>query len=210
MSHPTSGRGAEAARNDEKILDAARRVFLADPTRPIAAVASEAGVGISALYRRYPSKEVLLRELAADGLARFNTELERALASAGDAWTIYCDCLQRVLEGRSQALAQRLAGTFTPTPALYDLSVSTGDRYAELHQRTQRAGALRPDVTTADVVLLLEMLSVIDMPGPGGGDALRRRYLTLMLQSLHASNTQPLPTPPASDGDLAARWSPST
>lgn len=209
VSHPISGRGAQAARNDEKILDAARDVFLADPHRPIAAVAAQAGVGISALYRRYPSKEVLLRELATDGLRRFNAELESALASVGDAWSIYCDCLHRVLDGRSQALAQRLAGTFTPTPSLYELSAATGDRYAELHLRTQRAGALRTDLTTADVVLLLEMLSVIDLPGPGGGDALRRRYLTLMLQSLHASNTQPLPTPPASDGDLAARWNPS-
>lgn len=66
-------------------------LFLADPNRPIAEVARRAGVGISALYRRYPSKEALLRELAADGLTRFNTELEAALMSRADPWNVYCD-----------------------------------------------------------------------------------------------------------------------
>jgi AcrR family transcriptional regulator len=42
-------RAAQAARNDQAILDAAREVFVADPTAPIAAVADRAGVGISAL-----------------------------------------------------------------------------------------------------------------------------------------------------------------
>jgi AcrR family transcriptional regulator len=57
---PLRGRRAEAARNDQRILDAAREVFVADPGAPIAAVAKRAGVGIGALYRRYASKEELL------------------------------------------------------------------------------------------------------------------------------------------------------
>ena len=50
---PMSGRQAEAARNDQRILDSARAVFVADPGAPITAVAKHAGVGISALYTRY-------------------------------------------------------------------------------------------------------------------------------------------------------------
>ena len=65
------GRWVEAARNDDLILDAARRLFVANATAPIAEVAMLAGVGVSALYRRYPSKEHLLRELARDGLTRY-------------------------------------------------------------------------------------------------------------------------------------------
>ena len=57
---PLSGRRAEAARNDQRIIDAAREVFVADSGAPIAAVAKRAGVGIGALYRRYASKEELL------------------------------------------------------------------------------------------------------------------------------------------------------
>src|SRR5580704_4810648 len=49
---PLSGRQAEAARNDRRILESARAVFVADPAAPITAVARHAGVGISALYTR--------------------------------------------------------------------------------------------------------------------------------------------------------------
>src|ERR1700749_1865333 len=118
---PLSGRRREAARNDVAILAAAQDVFMADPSAPISAVAARAGVGISALYRRYASKDDLLRELARDGLVRYVTELERALADDRDPWIAYTDCLTRILDGGSQALAQRLAGTFTPIPGLTEL-----------------------------------------------------------------------------------------
>jgi AcrR family transcriptional regulator len=204
-----SGRRAEAVRNDTRILDAAREVFLADPSAPIAAVATRAGVGISALYRRYPGKERLLQELARDGLERFRADLQAALADDRDAWTAYSECLQRVLDGRSQALAQRLAGTFAPTGDLTALAAETHSLYSRLHRRTQRAKALRADVTTADVVLVLELLSLIDMPSPRRDAALRRRYLALFLQSLRAPAPEPLPGPAAKDAELAARWRPS-
>src|ERR1700754_1550444 len=75
---PLSGRRAQAARNDAVILDAARDVFIADPSAPISAVAHKAGVGISALYRRYPSKEELLAKLCLDGLLLYNEIAEES------------------------------------------------------------------------------------------------------------------------------------
>jgi AcrR family transcriptional regulator len=207
---PLSGRRAEAARNDERILNSAREVFLADPGAPISAVAAHAGVGISALYRRYENKEHLLQALARDGLTRFKRELEIALADTGDAWTSYTECLARVLEGQSQGLAQRIAGSFSPTPELTALATETGELYTRLHRRTQRAKALRKDVTTADVVLVLELLMMVDLGGPDRAKELRRRYLALVLQSLHTSSSGPIPSvlpgPPASEAELGARW----
>ncbi len=189
-----------------EILGAAREIFLADPAAPISAVAARAKVGISALYRRYASKDDLLRELARDGLVRYITELERALADDRDPWTVYADCLTRVLDGGSQALAQRLAGTFIPTPGLSELAKRAGTLAAEVHKRAQQAGALRDDVTPADIVLLLETLSAIAVPGPDHGHAVRRRHLALMLQALRAPGSGPLPGPAPDPAELAARW----
>ncbi|MBV8216841.1 MAG: TetR/AcrR family transcriptional regulator [Solirubrobacterales bacterium] len=200
------GRRAEAARNDGRILAAARSVFLADPSAPIADVAKEAGVGISALYRRYPSKEELLRELAGDGLTRYIADLRTALADDGDPWQVYSACLHRVVDGGSQALAQRVAGTFTPTESLGRLAGEASELAIAVHARTQRAGALRPDVSPADVVLILEMISFVDLPGPDRGRALRHRYLALALQALRAPGSEPLPGAPAAAADLTARW----
>jgi AcrR family transcriptional regulator len=206
----SGGRQAEAARNDGRILDAAREVFLGDPEAPIARVAEVAGVGISALYRRYPSKGDLLRALAEDGLLRYAADLEVALASDGDAWDIYTACLQRIVDGRSQALAQRLAGTFTPTQELRELAQRAGGLADQLFDRVRRAGALREDVTEPDVTLLLEMVATVDLPGADGGDALRRRYLALLLEALRAPGRAPLPGPPADRAELVARWRPSS
>jgi AcrR family transcriptional regulator len=203
---PLSGRRREAARNDVEILDAARAVFLADPNAPIAAVAAKAGVGISALYRRYASKEDLLRELARDGLVRYSAELEHALADDRDPWAVYADCLEGILDGGSQALAQRLAGTFTPTPELTELAKHAGMLANAVHKRAQRSKVLRKDVSSGDVVLLLETLSSISLPGADGGRALRQRYLTLLLQALHAPGAEPLPGPAAREEEMAARW----
>jgi AcrR family transcriptional regulator len=205
-SPPLSGRRAEAARNDGLILDAARAVFLAHPSAPIADVAKAAGVGISALYRRYASKEALLRELARDGLTRYIADLGAALEESGDPWDVYVRCLYRIVDGQSQALAQRVAGTFKPTAELTRLAGKASDLANQLHSRTQRAGALRPDVSPADIVLVLEMISFVDLPGPDRGRDLRHRYLELLLQALRAPAIAELPGQPASEPDLSARW----
>jgi AcrR family transcriptional regulator len=209
-AHPSrlSGRRAEAQRNNGRILDAARAVFLADPEAPIAKVAVHAGVGVSALYRRYPSKEHLLRALAEDGLNRYVADLETALASDAAPWDAYTTCLERVVAGQSQALAQRLAGTFTPTPELAALAMRAIKLEETLFQRVRRSGQLREDVSQADITLLLEMLAFIALPGADGGAALRRRYLALLIQGLHAPVEARLPGRPARHADLVARWRP--
>jgi AcrR family transcriptional regulator len=203
---PLSGRRAQAARNDGRILDAAREVFLADPEAPISAVATLAGVGISALYRRFPSKQDLLRALAADGLTRYIADMEAALASDAEPWTAYIECLTNIVDGRSQALAQRLAGTFVPTPELTALAQRAGQLADTLFRRVRKSGELRDDVSAADIVLLLETVMLVELPGPDGGAALRRRYLALLLQGLHNPVEARLPGTPARQADLAARW----
>jgi AcrR family transcriptional regulator len=203
---PLAGRRAEAARNDGRIIEAARDVFLADPQAPVSVVAARAGVGISALYRRYPSKEELLRALAADGLSRYIADIEAALASDAPPWTAYVECLNRVVAGQSQALAQRLAGTFTPTPELTALAARAARLADTLFRRVRRSGELRDDVSAADIVLLLETVMLVELPGPNHGAALRRRYVALLLQALHNPVEAKLPGSPAQQADLVARW----
>jgi len=81
---PLRGRQAQAAQNDGLILQAAREVFLADPTAPISAVAERAGVGIGALYHRYAGKEDLLRTLCRNGQEIYLTEIKRAFPDSFD------------------------------------------------------------------------------------------------------------------------------
>ena len=131
------GRRAEAARNDERILEAARAVFIADPGAPISAVAAHAGVGVGALYRRYTSKEELLRRLSADGLQRFIDAAEAALADHGDPWEAFAGFMRRCVDSDTNSLTQRLAGTFTPTEELYREAGRAQGLLTALFERTR-------------------------------------------------------------------------
>jgi AcrR family transcriptional regulator len=205
-SAPLSGRRAQAARNDQLILDAAREVFVADPGAPISAVAQRAGVGISALYRRYAGKEDLLRKLCADGLERYIEAAEEALADQGDPWSVFDQFMRRVVEADTHSLTLRLAGTFEPTEELYRRSEWGEQLNVRLLERAQQAGAVRPDLAVDDLSFLFEQLASVRVPDAQRTRQLRQRYLALLLEALHASSPAPLPGPPPGWDEVRQRW----
>lgn len=206
---PMSGRKAQAARNDKTILEAARAVFIADPTAPIAAVAERAGVGISALYRRYPSKEDLLRKLCGDGLNTYISVVEQALADDGDPWEAFAQFMRNAVDAETASLTLALAGTFTPTPELFEAATRANELSVQLVERTHAAGALRPDVGNADLGLIIEQLAAIHLGDGARTKLLRQRYLTIVLDGLRAPGRSELPGPGPTDEELTVRWSPS-
>src|SRR3954447_15850076 len=149
-----SGRKAQAARNDAAILAAAQQVFIRDPEAPIAAVAQQAGVGISALSRRYPSKEELLRSLCADGLRRFVAIVEESLNGKQQPWDAFVSFLREVVDADLHSLTVQLAGTFTPTPEMHELAAHSSALAERLLRRVKAAKAIRADFQAADIPML--------------------------------------------------------
>jgi len=209
MSVMPGGRIAEAARNDTKILESARAVFVADPEAPIAAVAKHAGVGIGALYRRYSGKEALLRALCADGLRRYIEAAESALADEQDPWKAFTAFMHREVDADASSLTQRLAGTFRPTQELYAAAARAGELNVALFSRAQEAGAIRPDASVNDLGPILEQLASLQIGDAARARELRHRYLTLFLDGLRAGGGKELPVQPPTDHELQARWRPS-
>jgi AcrR family transcriptional regulator len=205
-SAPLSGRRAQAARNDERILEAAREVFIADPAAPISAVAERAGVGISALYRRYASKEDLLRKLSADGLERYIAAAEAAIADQGDPWTVFAEFMRRIVDADTHSMTLRLAGTFVPTEELYRRADGAQQLNVRLLERAQQAGAVRPDLTVDDLTFLFEQLASVRVPDEQRTRELRQRYLILMFDALQTRSTAPLPGPAPSWKEVRQRW----
>jgi AcrR family transcriptional regulator len=208
MPSQLSGRRAEAARNDERILESARAVFLADPGAPISAVAHHAGVGVGALYRRYPSKEELLRTICADGLARFIAAAEAALLDDGDPWEAFAAFMRACVDADTNSLTQRLAGTFTPTQELYREAGRAQGLLTALFDRTLTAGAIREDLVVDDVGLLLEQVAALRVGDERRTKELRQRYLALLLDAVRTGGAPPLPGPPPRWEEVAARWNP--
>jgi AcrR family transcriptional regulator len=202
------GRRGQAARNDIVILDAARQVFLVDPKAPISHVAERAGVGISALYRRYPSKEFLLCRLCHDGLRTFIAEAETA-AEEPDGWAALTGFLRRVVDADVHSLTVHLAGTFTPTAEMGDDARRAGELSARLVERARETGRLREDAVTEDLGMILECCAAIRVDDPERTAQLRRRYLALLVEGLAAGKGEELPGPPPRPGEMNGRWHPS-
>jgi len=205
---PLSGRRAQARRNDVLIRQAARDVFTVDPDAPMSAVAARAGVGISALYLRYQSKEDLLRQVAHDGLQQYLDIAEASVADEGDAWTAFVAFMERLLEAQTVAITMNLAGTFAPNEQLYVMAARSGELNEAIVARTKKLGGLRADIAIEDLSLILEQVSSIRLGSPERTRGLRRRYLALFLDGLRTAPTGTLPGPSPTAAELADRWLP--
>ncbi|MEV0587503.1 TetR/AcrR family transcriptional regulator [Nonomuraea sp. NPDC050310] len=205
-SPPMSGRKKQAARNDELILQAARTVFTTDPGAPISAVADRAGVGISALYRRYPSKDALLQKLCSDGLQLFLKAAREGLA-VDDPWEGFATFVRGVVAYDSHSLTIALAGTFPPTEDLFRDSQLAFQLSAEVFERAQQAGVLRPGLVVDDLAMVFEQLASIKLGDAERIAELRERYLTLILDALrNPPAVSPLPGPPPTAAEIGQRW----
>ena len=200
------GRKAQAARNDTAILEAARAVYAADPDAPIAAVATRAGVGISALYRRYSSKEELLRKLCGDGLKEYIAAAEAALADDGDAWKVFRRYMHRIVAADAHTLTARLARSVeASSEGLFRDATKAQDLGERVFKRAQKGGAVRADAVPEDMANVFEQLSAIRGPSAKRTAELRKRYLTLQLDGLRPrKKAQPLPGPPPRWKDRAS------
>ncbi len=205
---PLSGRRREAARNSERILRAAREVFIVDPGAPISEVAKHAGVGISALYTRYVSKEDLLRHLCSDGLRRLALLADEALADERDHWTVFAEFMRRVVAADISSLTLSLAGKFRPNPELSALAAQTNDKIQALFDRVKPV--LRADLEVLDLPPIWEQLAAISLGGRGRASELRDRYLAIMLDGLRGGAGEALPGTAPTPQEMSGRWYPAT
>ncbi|MFS0701512.1 TetR family transcriptional regulator [Cellulomonas sp. 179-A 4D5 NHS] len=191
------GRAREAAVNDSRIFDAARAVFTRDPRAPVAEVAAAAGVGKSALYRRYASKELLLRAVAEDVTRRFVTLIEEAhdaLDEGVGAGTVLLQFLTDVVDADLHAVLTATAGLFTPTPSDVRLSRAGAARGEQLVARLHAGGALRADATWNDLNDWVAAIGEVTSFAPERIAPRRRRMVAALVGGL-GSAALPLPAP---------------
>jgi AcrR family transcriptional regulator len=161
---------------------------------------------MSALYRRYPSKDALLQRLSLDTLKRYVAATEVALDDDGDPWGAFAGFMHRCLEADVGALSLRFAGNFSATDELYQLGRRARDLTQQLIDRMQAAGALRSDIVVGDLSLIFEQLQAVRAGERTRAAQLRHRYLALLLDALHAPSTSPLPGPPPTWDEISHRY----
>jgi AcrR family transcriptional regulator len=160
---------ADAVRNRERVLEAAKVVFNAGgPEASLEAVAKRAGVGIGTLYRHFPTREDLFEAVYRREVEQLS-ELAEQLKNAKDP----VDALRRWLRSNVEFVATKkgmsaaLALTFQSSS---DLAAYSMDRLTKaigsLLDRAVAAGEMRGDVSPHDLLrALVGMCYMHDQPG---------------------------------------------
>jgi AcrR family transcriptional regulator len=177
-------RRADAVRNRNNVLDAARAAFAAEGLdADMASIAERAGVGVGTVYRHFPTKDALLEELVRDGFREL-AALWLAALERPDPWEAFVDLMWQGAElhsgdrGFTEAIAEAKMAIADEVTEELGLQASL----AELMRRCQAAGAMRQDIGPEDLQSLFCGLGAVMMRG--GGSQAWRRYLTLMIDGL--------------------------
>jgi AcrR family transcriptional regulator len=160
---------ADAVRNRERVLEAAKAVFSAGgPDASLEAVARRAGVGIGTLYRHFPTREALFEAVYRREVQQLG-ELAEALKSEPDPVAALRRWLRSNVEfvatkkGMSAALALAVNSSSDLTAYSFDrLTKAVG----ALLDRAVAAGEIRADVGPEDLLrALVGMCYLHDQPG---------------------------------------------
>ncbi|WP_158862249.1 TetR/AcrR family transcriptional regulator [Leifsonia sp. AG29] len=171
---------ADARRNFDALLAAAREAFAADGTgASLEDIARRAGVGIGTLYRNFPTRDALVEAVYVD-------EVDAVVRAAHEAealepWEAVTAWLARfvVYIGTKRAL---LEGLNKESPVLLSCRTSLYDAGAPLLRRAQEAGELRADATIGDVIRMVSGIAGVAFDD----DAQRDRVIAMAIDGLRA------------------------
>ncbi|MFF3214499.1 TetR/AcrR family transcriptional regulator [Streptomyces sp. NPDC002886] len=227
----------DAQRNLEHVLRAAREVFgELGYGAPMEDVARRARVGVGTVYRRFPSKDVLVRRIAEEETSRLTEQARTALGQEEEPWQALSRFLRTsVASGAGRLLPPQVLRVGGPGEdgvdgaEAADGSVAVGEAARVPHQRqvvaaggaldlrvaaaartglddepsedagagellevvgrlvdrAREAGALRADVTVADVLLVIATAAPA-LPDAAQQAAASARLLDILLEGLRS------------------------
>ncbi|WP_280883000.1 TetR/AcrR family transcriptional regulator [Streptomyces pseudovenezuelae] len=187
---------ADALRNRERIVSAAREMFTEfGPDVPLDEIARRAGVGNATVYRNFPDRDALVREVVCSVMDRTNEAAEVALAENGDAFEALERFVHTAADERVTALCPMISSTFDQHhPDLVDARDRCEELIGEIMGRAKAAGQLRTDVDVGDIMMAVAQLS---RPLAGTAcfsvDRFVHRHLQLFLDGLRAPAPSVLP-----------------
>jgi AcrR family transcriptional regulator len=188
---------ADAERNRRRVLSAAAAVIAREGvTAGIDAIAREAGVGVGTIYRRFASKDDLVRAILTDHADHTLEQLAQVVA-VEEPWDALAGAM-RVLAGR-----------FAEDEGLFDAVAAGGGMLALLETRSRLltalepvldrardAGVVRQDVAATDLLPLASMVTRLSATTRRADPQIWERFLGVVLDGLRPGAATPLPRAP--------------
>jgi AcrR family transcriptional regulator len=183
----TSGGGraqrADARRNRERLVAAARRVFAEEGGgASMEAIAQEAGVGVGTLYRHFPRRIDMVEAVYRDEVDELVHTAEQAVAEL-EPWPAVVRFLEDLVRygQRKRRLLNELQEAFDKSPGLQVRSRQRLEQAMELViGRGQRAGVLRTDLDGSDLLQFIGPTCA----SPTLSEDQRNRLLAMILDGL--------------------------
>jgi AcrR family transcriptional regulator len=176
---------ADARRNRERVLTAARETFADDGLdAQMDDVARHAGVGVGTVYRHFPTKEALVEAVAAAGYEEV-CDIARESLQEDDPWRAFSDFMWRGARLHRDDRAQCEINSTRPDV----IARVAGDKrellgmVAQLIERGQDAGVIRADLSADDMPMIWCSLGAAQRQS---ADSRWERYLEMVLDGLRA------------------------
>jgi AcrR family transcriptional regulator len=182
---------ADARRNRERILAAARDVFSEHGAdAPMDEIARRACVGVGTLYRHFPTKHELAAELVRIKLGDFAERARGRFEEDERPWESFAELLREQAEIASQDASQhRMIFALTEeamaqaAPTVAELS----DAVQAFIDRAKAAGAVREDLQVDDVrTLMCGLGSIMAADALGVMPYDWRRHMEFVLEGMRA------------------------
>lgn len=190
---------ADAQDNRDRVLEAARSLFAEqgyDVT--MREIARRAAVGPATLYRRFPTKQILVEEVFADELRACRGIVEDGCADP-DPWHGLCAVVERlsVLNAQNQGFVDAYISANPEIDVFVAHRVSLLRRLTVLARRAQATGGLRQDFEIDDLLLVLLAGRGLSGTPAASRPAAARRFAALAIEAFRASDANaPLPRGP--------------
>ena len=180
---------ADARRNREKVVAAAAAAFAEGGLEAqVEDIARRAGVGVGTLYRHFPTKDALVAALAEEHFERLADTVEAALEEGGDTWDCFAATIWRIADtvAADVAWCEIVGGHPTAVQAASRGQQRLAAATSTLLGRAQASGAMRTDVTFADISTIMCGFGHIAAAQRAGAALDWKRYLDIALDGLRA------------------------
>ncbi|SDJ31982.1 transcriptional regulator, TetR family [Frankineae bacterium MT45] len=197
----------DARDNRDRILENARMLFSErglDIT--MREIARHAEVGPATLYRRFPTKQLLIDEAFTDELRACRAIVADGCADP-DAWRGFCSVIEEITAHnvRNQGFVDAFLSTQTDADSFATHRAELTRMLAKLARRAQTAGRLRPDFVIDDLLLVLLAGRGLASIPPASREKAARRFAALAIESFRTSETNEALPRPARLIDVVAR-----
>ncbi|MCI3276741.1 TetR/AcrR family transcriptional regulator [Streptomyces cylindrosporus] len=191
---------ADAQRNAEKLRAAAAELFQERGLQvPLKEIARRAGVSHGTLYNLFGTREALIDEVVTDLAAeRLDAIAQQALAFE-DAWDGFAYYIEKLceLQATDPAVADVVGGRYPGAERLMTVCGRTLATVERIVERARQAGTLRPDFTSADLVLILAANANLARAAAASAPHVWRRAVAFQLDGLRTEAARrPLPVGP--------------